>query len=164
MIPTLGISSANKRSIYDTAVPTPDLGNPVRRWLRPLIIVRIQRPIVGYEVQEVQQRVSCLGMLQPFGNRELKMKAEGERSWDWQMLHTTPNVLLKNGEYVIVRGTKYRVMSNAMWTDYGYNTYELVQAYNKATNLPGPVEVVQENVTPVGDFSSSDFSPTDFST
>ena len=79
-----------------------------------------------------------MGFIQPFGPRELKIKPEGERAWNWQMLHTTPDVALKDDEEFTIKGLRYRVMSERNFSDYGYIAYELVQDYVAAdvTDLP----------------------------
>ncbi len=135
MIPSVGISSAGDLSVQDAASPLPSMRETLTGWFRPLILTRVTKKVVDFEVSETRVEVNCMGVIQPFGPRELKIKPEGERSWNWQMLHTTPDVALKNDEEFTIRGTRYRVMSQKNWTEYGYIAYELVQDY-VAANVP----------------------------
>lgn len=130
MIGTLGIPSARNRSVSEMASPTPDMSGTVQSYFRPLVLIFVLKSVADHEIAEARVKLKCMGTVQPFGPRELKIKAEGQRSWNWQMLHTQPNVALKNDEEFTIAGTRYRVMSNAAWSDYGYLMYELVQDYN----------------------------------
>ncbi len=129
MIAQVGIASANKLSVSDCATPLPDLRSAVVGWFRPLILVKVQKTPVDHEIVEARTELRCMGMIQPFGPRELRIKPEGQRAWNWQMLHTTPDVALKDDEEFTIRGTRYRVMSQQNWSMYGYIAYELVQDY-----------------------------------
>lgn len=136
MIPTpqLGIPSANRLSVSQNATQLPDMGGTVKSYFRPLTLIYVLKSVVDHEITEARKELRCFGTIQPFSLRELKIKPEGQRSWDWQMLHTTPDVHLKNDEEFTEGGLRYRVMSNGKYSRYGYITYELVQDYNGRTN------------------------------
>lgn len=126
---SLGIPSAKNRNLSDGA-SVPNVGETIIAWMKPITLIRVESKPVDHEVKQIRTELKTLGMVQPFGNRELRLKPEGERSWDWQMLHVLPEVDLKNGEEFQIGSTRYRVMSNAKWSDYGYISYELVENYN----------------------------------
>lgn len=130
MISSIGIASANTRSVQDAASTLPSVQTTITGWFRALVLVRVVKTVVDFETKEARQEVSCRGVIQPFGPRELKMKPEGQRAWNWQMLHTSPDVALKDDEEFTIKGTRYRVMSQQNWSEYGYITYELVQDYH----------------------------------
>lgn len=144
----------------------PDVSEAIQGWMRPIVLIRILKVVANFEVSNVRTRIPTLGMVQPFGNRELRLKPEGERSWDWQMLHVLSDVDLKNGEEFQIGNTRYRVMSNAKWSDYGYISYELVEGYRNAVSSgDSPVFVTQPKPpNQPGDFDPTDFSSTDFKT
>ena len=131
MISPAVIASANTRSVSDAAVALPSVHTTILGWFRPLVLGRITKKIVDGETFESIKEQRCMGVIQPFDDRKLRIKPEGERSWNWQMLHTTPDVKLKNDEEFKVKGVPFRVMSNKDYSDYGYITYELVQDYTK---------------------------------
>lgn len=135
MIPALGIASASDLTVQDSASPLPSMRETLTGWFRPLLLVRVTKNIRDFEVSETRKEICCMGVVQPFGPRELKIKPEGERAWNWQMLHTTSDVALKDDEEFTIRGTRYRVMSQKNWAEYGYISYELVQDY-VAANVP----------------------------
>lgn len=130
MISSIGIASANTRTVQDAASALPSVQTTITGWFRSLILVRVVKTVLNFETKETRQEVNCMGVIQPFGPRELKMKPEGQRAWNWQMLHTTPDVALKDDEEFTIKGTRYRVMSQQNWSEYGYIIYELVQDYH----------------------------------
>ena len=103
----------------------------IRGWFRPITLVRVMTSIVDMEAKQARVEQECSGLVQPFGAQQLRLKPEGERSWNWVMLHVTPDVVLRNGEEFEIRGTRYRVMSNNGWSDFGYISYELVEGYRE---------------------------------
>ena len=129
MIASIGIPSAANMSVQDAANPLPSMRSTIMGWFRPLILVQVVKTVADFETREVRKELGCLGVIQPFGPRELKIKSEGQRAWNWQLLHTTPDVALRDDEEFTIRGVRYRVMSQRNYSDYGYITYELVQDY-----------------------------------
>ena len=132
MIPQVGITCAGRRNISDTAFGLPSVRSTVTGWFRPLVLGRVTKTVVDFEVKEVFRELRCLGVIQPFGPNQLRMKPEGQRSWEWKMLHTQSEVHLENDERFKIAGVPYRVMSNQDYSEYGYRSYELVQDYVKA--------------------------------
>ena len=134
MIAEVTIPSANTRSVQDTATALPSLRSTLTGWFRPLTLTRVTKTVVDAEIVEQRVEMNCLGVIQPFGPRELKMKPEGQRAWNWQMLHTTADIALADDEEFTIKGMRYRVMSQQNWSDYGFIMYELVQDYKNPLN------------------------------
>ena len=131
MIASVGIPSANRLSVSEAATGLPSVAGTLQGWFRALTLGRVTKSVVEGEIKEVTQELNCRGVVQPFGPRELKLKPEGERSWNWQMLHTTPDIALKDDEKIFYKGTPFRVMGQQDFSEYGYITYELVQDYRR---------------------------------
>lgn len=129
MIGAHGIVDASTRTVQDAATLLPQMGGTLLGWFRPLDLVMVTKKTVNFELVESEEPLTCQGVIQPFSARELKIKPEGERSWAWQMLHTTIDVNLPNDSIFVFKGLKYRVMSELPYSDYGYRQYELVQGY-----------------------------------
>jgi len=135
MIPQSGIPCAADRDIFETAISLPTVRTTITGWFRPLVVGRVTKTVVNFEVKELFRETSCLGVIQPFGPSQLRIKPEGQRSWEWKMLHTTPDIHLENDERFTIAGVPYRVMKNQDFSEYGYMQYELVQDYQKAPNV-----------------------------
>lgn len=132
MIAQIGIASANRLSVTDAAVALPSMHGTITGWFRTLVLGRVTKTVVDFETKEVFRELRCMGVVQPHGPRELRLKPEGQRQWNWQMLHTTRDVNLQNDERFSLRGVPFRVMSKQDYSDYGYVTYELIQDFTKA--------------------------------
>ena len=132
MIAQVGVTSASSRSVQDTAIGLPSVRSTVTGWFRPLVLARVTKTVENFEVKETFRELSCLGVIQPLGPNQLRVKPEGQRSWEWKMLHTQPEVHLENDERFKIANVPYRVMSNQDYSEYGYRSYELVQDYVKA--------------------------------
>lgn len=129
MIGQLGVASASDRSVQDVASPQPNVRDTVLGWSEMLVLVRLYKKIVNRENVNEEKEFTCMGMVQPFSARDLKVKPEGQRAWKWWMLHTTEQVALKPGEEFILKGTKYKVMSDLPYFRNGYYEYELIETF-----------------------------------
>ena len=132
MLAQVGVASANKLSVTDAAVALPSVRSTLTGWFRPLVLGRVTKQVINHEVVESFRDLRCSGVIQPHGPRELRLKPEGQRQWNWQMLHTTPDVNLQDDERFKIKGVPFRVMSKQDWSEYGYVTYELIQDFTKA--------------------------------
>lgn len=132
MIAQVGIFNASKRNVTDSALTMPSMATTILGWFRPMVIGRVTKTVVNFEVKEVFREQRCMGVIQPYGSQELRLKPEGQRSWDWQRLHSSRDINLETDERVQIKGVPYRVMSHQDCSEYGYVTYELVQDYTKA--------------------------------
>ena len=129
MIQSLGIVPANKIPVNEAAYTLPQVRTTLNGWFQKLILTVVNKNMVNHEIVEVQRKLECFGVIQPFSARELKIKPEGERSWGWTMLHTTSDVDLRPDDEFYVGSTRYRVMSKFGYQKYGYNQYELIQDF-----------------------------------
>lgn len=129
MIPVHALPSMRGRTVLESATALPGMASTLLGWFRPLVLIRVVKTLVNFEVKEVEQPESCRGVIQPLTNRELELKPEGQRTWRWVMLHTTQDIQLNLDEEFSIGGVKYRVMGDKGYSDYGFIYYELVQGY-----------------------------------
>lgn len=81
MISKMGILPANRISVNEAGYTLPRVQTTLYGWFQRLVLTIVNKSIKDYEVVEVQRKLECLGVIQPFSARELKVKPEGERSW-----------------------------------------------------------------------------------
>ncbi len=129
MIAKLGIQSANTRSVQEAASALPNMRSTLSGWFRKLELTLVVKQTVDHQIVEVEKPLETQGVIQPLGKRELENKPEGQRAWQWFLLHTVSDLALKPDDVVGYRGARYRVMSSGAWQEYGYFGYELVQAF-----------------------------------
>jgi hypothetical protein len=117
----------------------PDVGGALLQWFRPMvfgIVTKHQGRSTGYRVLETKVSVNFKGVWQPFTDRQLLIKPEGERAWKWFMVHADPTLILENDSIITYQGVQYRVDSQRDYSLYGYVQYSLVDDYTGS----GPTE------------------------
>lgn len=107
----------------------PNAGPSMRAWFQRITLVKVRKQIIDFEEKEVREPFTTSGVIQPLSTRELEMKPEGQRAWEWQMLHCETGLTLIPDEIVEYNGVKYRVMGQKGYAAYGYLYYELVNDY-----------------------------------
>lgn len=80
--------------------------------------------------------VTFQGVWQPFTAEQLLLKPEGQRSWDWQMCHAEPALILNTDEIITYEEIQYRVMSKKDYSKYAYVQYDLVRDYSGSGPTP----------------------------
>lgn len=123
------VFSAGRRTLTDQVCPTPSVRATLLGWFRPLTMVFIENAVTDGKVKPIERELKTSGMLQAGDPEKLEMKAEGERSWEWFVLHTLPNVQMQTDDRVFVRGVKFRVMQRTDWVGYGYMRYDCIRDY-----------------------------------
>ena len=71
--------------------------------------------------------------VQPLSATQLQMKPQGERSWDWQMVHIEGQTqTLNTGDFIIHNDIKYRITAIMPYYAYNYCEYHAVQHQNNS--------------------------------
>lgn len=115
-------------SFYDF----PDVSEALMGWLQPMIFNLLTKSVDGFINKEVGVPYFFQGVWQPFTSEQLIMKPEGQRSWEWVMVHSLNNLPLKNDDVIYYEGVQYRVTRKLNYTKYGYYEYEIVNDYSGA--------------------------------
>ncbi len=114
----------------------PNVGGAMLDWFQPMVFGIVTKEIDGFQVYETKTSISFQGVIQPFTDRQLSIKPEGERAWTWLWLHADPSLTLDVDSVVTYLNKQTRIMSRKDYTIYGYVVYQLVQDYTGS----GPVE------------------------
>lgn len=116
----------------------PYVGGAMLNWFQPMTFGVVTTTVVGFQsVQEVVD-VSFIGVIEPLEGRKLLLKPEGQRSWTWYQVHSTPALRLNVDKIIRYLGVQYRVMAVKEYAIYGYMYYEMVQDWTGS----GPTPVV----------------------
>ena len=105
----------------------PNVGGALLNWLQPMTFGIVTKQTINFEVVETEVDVNFLGVMQPFTERQLFLKPEGQRAWSWFWLHAEPQLDLKVDQIIKYLGIQTRVMAKKNYTIYGYIEYHLVQ-------------------------------------
>lgn len=132
MNPTINpgpVFSAGKKKLNEQVCPAPSMRGTVLGWFKPLTMIFVTTTMKDGQAQAVERELKTSGMIQAGDPEKLEMKAEGERSWEWFVLHTLPNVQMQTDDRVSLAGVKYRVMSRTDWAANGFMRYNLIKDY-----------------------------------
>lgn len=124
------ISNAKDSPLFSGAGNLPNVQGALADWFQKLTFVKMKKEIVNFSVAETPVPYSFMGVRQPMSPRQLMIKPEGERSWDWQTIHAYPDLILENDDRIFFGGVPYRVMNKSDWKEYGYVEYQIVRDYN----------------------------------
>lgn len=125
-MPNTIINGANV-PLNQRAGTVPDVSGALKDWFQPMVFEQVAKTVSGFQLVENGTPTNFWGVIQPFTNRELLLKPEGQRAWTWLMLHAEPGLALEVDEVVSYLGVQTRVMAKKDYTLYGYVQYELVQ-------------------------------------
>ncbi len=134
MIPPLFNARVMPLSVAVRPAPTAD--STLRGWLKDLGLTRIVKRLAagGVRTEEAEEPFAGRGIWQPLSGKQLEIKPEGERSWDWVGVHIDANHPLNTDDLVVRRGIRWRVMAIKGWDDNGLRIYELVNDYQRGAS------------------------------
>lgn len=121
------IFNAAEVPLFARAGTTPDVSGALQDYYQPMVFERVTKMVEGFQVVETGDPINFRGVAQPLSGRQLAIKPEGQRAWNWIMLHSDIALGLKPDDCVIWKGKQTRVMVVKDEFLYGYFYYELVQ-------------------------------------
>src|SRR5690606_12613864 len=73
----------------------PNVNAAMTNWFQPVVFGLVTKTVVGFQVVENMVDISFRGVVQPLDGRKLELKPEGQRQWDWIMVHSDPTLNLE---------------------------------------------------------------------
>ena len=113
----------------------PNMSSVLNGCLDPMsfvIVTKAQDPVTK-EIVNTTCSVTTMAVIQPLRTRELAMKPEGERSWQWYKIFALPDLMMKLGDMVTIGAETFRVMGSRNWSSKGYVYYEIVDTFTPPT-------------------------------
>lgn len=126
------IRNAADRPLFDKAGTVPDVSGALLDYFQTMVFALVKKTIVNSQVVETTSPINFQGVIQPFTERQLLLRPEGERAWTWFTLHADPSLTLNVDDVVLWRGKQTRVMARKNFELYGYVEYQLVQDWTGA--------------------------------
>lgn len=109
----------------------PDVSRAVMELLQPVTVDVVTQQLINGYYQPISTAIATQASIQPM-KQELAIKMEGERNWQWSMIHILPNVDLQNNDFITLFGICYKVMARENWFQFGYIMYHVVEAFQNA--------------------------------
>lgn len=107
----------------------PDVSGAMQDYFQPMTFTPVSKAVEGFQVVETPTPIVFRGVIQPFTERQLMLKPEGERSWTWLMVHADPSLTLNTDDVMLYLGKQTRVMARKNYRIYGYVEYHVIQDY-----------------------------------
>lgn len=126
------IGNAANRPLFDKGGSVPDVSGAMTDYFQKMVFTRLTKTIAGFQAVETADPIVFQGVIQPFTERQLSLKPEGERAWSWFWLHADPVLALDVDDVVLFKGIQTRVMARKDYALYGYVEYHLVQDWQGA--------------------------------
>lgn len=102
-------------------------------WMVKITINFIRQAQVNGFIKDIEIPHTFMGTVQPLDPDEIKLKPEGQRSWEWLDIHCfSGNLNLETNDKIIFNKIKYKVMAVKDWSLNNYIEYHLVRDYQDA--------------------------------
>lgn len=132
------ISNGSVRPLFARAGTVPDVSGALQDYFQAMTFERVTKTVMAGQVVETGVPYTFQGIIQPFTERQLLFKPEGQRAWTWFTLHADPVLSLQVDEVVIYKGKQTRVMARKDFFLYSYVEYHLVQDWTGSDPTVAP--------------------------
>lgn len=121
------IFNGKDRPLNQAIGSLPNVSNALNNWMQPMIVSRVIKNIVNYQLVEMLNVFNFEGVIEAGTPEQLLLKPEAQRSWKWVNIWTMPGIDLVVDDIVETNGKKYRIKSKQDWAEYGYIQYEAIE-------------------------------------
>lgn len=109
----------------------PQMGAAFAGWTSKITLIKVVQSLVNFINVDTETPMTFDGVIQPFGLKQLMLKPEGERAWQWWMIHCVGSTLdLDTNDKVKYLGKKFKVMGVNNYQLNGYVEYHVIEDYN----------------------------------
>jgi hypothetical protein len=108
----------------------PQMGSAVSAWMQPLKFTLVGKQIVDHIETENYVEKNTFGFRAPLKPQELAIKPEGQRAWRWEHVIALPSCVLSVDDIIVFNDLRYRVMSKANYTEYGFLDYQICEEFD----------------------------------
>jgi hypothetical protein len=126
------IANACNKPLFDKSGTVPDVSGALQEYYQPMVFEPVGKIVNGFQITEQGTPINFRGTMQPFSERALILKPEGQRAWSWFLVFSDPVLTLNVDDVVIWKGTQTRVMARKDYALYGYIEYHMVQDWTGA--------------------------------
>lgn len=132
------ISNGSDRPLFARMGTVPDVSGALTDYFQAITFETVSKAIFAGQVVETGTQYTFQGILQPFSERQLLLRPEGQRAWTWFTLHADPVLTLQVDDVIIYKGKQTRVMSRKDYYLYSYVEYSLVQDWTGSDPTVNP--------------------------
>ena len=122
------IANAKDRPAVEGVSGMPNVRSAVRGWLRPVTLVRVERRLDNGLVDRTEHPTPTRAAIQPFAPEQLALLPEGERSWQWWMVHALPETLYQTADVILFGAQRLKIMGKTDYSAEGFVQYDAITA------------------------------------
>ena len=122
-----GIVDGNSKSLPFGNLP--NMGDALENWYQTMTVSIVTKSLTNYQVVESLNTFSIQAVRQPMSSRDLQIKPEGQRAWNWETLHVKGDDVFNVDDIVLFNNKEHRIMQKWNWSEYNYNEYHMVEAF-----------------------------------
>jgi len=109
----------------------PQMSAAFAGWTQKINLYVITQQIFAALVVESSRRVTVNGVWQPLSPRQIAIKPEGERAWEWIDFHVQGNqTVFDIGNQIKRDGIPYKIMASKDFRLNNYTEYHLIRDYS----------------------------------
>lgn len=110
----------------------PQMNAAFSGWMKKISLVVITQQQINGFMKDIESAVTFQGTIQPFSDKQLMLKPEGERAWMWYQIHAIAGQLnLDTNDKIIYDGVRYKVMALRDYSLNNYIEYHVIRDYQK---------------------------------
>lgn len=110
-------------------MPLPILTAVFQDWQIPLVFLRATNILSNFEYTKTFISQDFQGILQPLSPQQLELKPEGERNWQWFMIHTQTQFEFGDDDRILYQNIRYKIMEKHQYILNGFFEYHIVKDY-----------------------------------
>ena len=121
------IANAANKPLFDKSGDVPDVSGALTSYFQPMVFEPVGKIVNGFQVVETGTPINFRGTVQPFTERQLLLKPEGQRAWTWLLIFSDPVLTLQVDDVLKWNNIPTRIMARIDYGLYGYVEYHAVQ-------------------------------------
>lgn len=102
-------------------------------WTSKITLIKVITVInsIGASI-ETQIPIIFQGVIQPLSPKQLTIKPEGERAWEWLQIHTATQLALNTGDRIKYNTKLFKVMAQNNYSLNNYYEYHIAEDFQEA--------------------------------
>ncbi len=108
----------------------PQMDQTLNGWEVPLNLIKVVQNVVEGDLVTEEQKISFIGVWQPFSMEQLALLPEGQRSWSHYWVHVKASTVnLDTADKIIFQDKRYKIIEQKNYTLNGYIEYHVIEDY-----------------------------------
>lgn len=126
------VNAASKKITASSNLP--NMSQTIVGWFQPITIGIVSETIEDYQRFVSIKYINTQGVVQPYKPEPLEIEKAGVNSWEWQMIHCLPDLILRDDDIIVYHNKRYKVLFKKDYSEYGYVDYTVCETFTTGDN------------------------------